>query len=260
MFLTVSFIAIVSILLILAVVLESILNRYRGHGSLFTININGNITYAFYMLVVSMVFLSYKGIELDVPYTVIWLLSCLNGSWLGLVNIDFDINQVYSYQVTKYYGIFILALYILGESYAWGKWVGYITADPDEEALIEYDNDDGRSFPFVHYIANFIIDQKVNYTAYCYAALAVRGIFWWLPLYSVLGYFVGEADVGAITGLMVGLLFPIAAWLGGRVLTFKFEFPKIKLFCRGGWERQELVYGLFQGLSFWAFILCVITK
>ena len=256
-----SLVALMVVVIAIAVVLESILNRYRGHGTLFTININGNITYALYMLIVSMIFLSYKGIELDVPYSVIWVLSCLNDTWLyNLIGTSFDINQVYSYQVTKYYGIFILALYILGESYAWGKWVGYITADPGEIANEEYDNDDGRSFPFIHFIANFIIDQKVNYTAYCYTALGVRGLFWWVPLYTILGYFVGEADVGLITGIIVGLLFPIAAWLGGRVLTFKFEYPRIKLFCRGGWERQELVYGLFQGLSFWAFILCVISK
>ena len=239
--------------------LESIFNRWRGHGSLFTININGNITYAFYMLAVSMLFLKYNGIELEVPYSIIWFLSCLNGTYFDYV-VYYDINTIYTYQVNGHYGWFIFALYILGESYAWGKWVGYITADPGEIAGIEYDSDDGRSFPFIHFIANFIINQKVNYTAYCYTALGIRGIFWWLPVYTILGYFVGETLVGVITGLGIGLLFPIAAWLGGRVLTFKFEYPRLKLFCRGGWERQELVYGLFQGLAMWGFILCVISK
>lgn len=239
--------------------LESIFNRWRGHGSLFTININGNLTYAFYMLFVSVLFLKYNGIELEVPYSIIWLLSCLNGTYFDYV-IHYDINTIYTYQVNGDYGWFIFFLYILGESYAWGKWIGYITADPGEVAGIEYDNDDGRSFPFIHFLANFIIDQKVNYAAYCYTALGIRGIFWWLPVYTTLGYFVGETLVGVITGLGIGLLFPIAAWLGGRVLTFKFEYPRLKLFCRGGWERQELVYGLFQGLGLWGFILCVISK
>ena len=243
--------------------LESIFNRWRGHGNLFTINFNGNIAYAFYMLFVSMVFLAYNGKELDVPYWIIWFLSCLSGDYsiLGYpFSIHYDINLIYTYQVTKWYGIFIMALYIAGESYAWGKWVGYITADPGEIANEEYDNSDGRSFPFIHYIANFIIDQKVNYLAYCYVALGIRGIIWWLPLYTVLGYFVGETLVGVVTGLGVGLLFPIAASLGGRVLTFKFEYPSLKLFCRSGWERQELIYGLFQGIGLWGFMLCVISK
>lgn len=239
--------------------LESIFNRWRGHGSLFTINFNGNLAYAFYMLFISAIFLSYNGVELEVPYTIIWFLSCLNGTYFNYV-INYDINVLYTYQVNGWYSIFIFTLYILGESYAWGKWIGYITADPGEVAGIEYDNDDGRSFPYIHYIANFIIDQKVNYKVYCYTALGIRGIFWWLPLYTVLGYLVGETLVGVITGICLGLMFPVGAWLGGRVLTFKFEYPSIKLFCRDGWERQELVNGLFQGLALWGFILCVISK
>jgi hypothetical protein len=79
-----------------------------------------------------------------------------------------------------FYGFIALSLYILGESMGWGKWVGYLTAD---EAPENYDDLEGYDFPYIHKTANLIVKERKNYKLYCQVALAIRGFYWWTPLY-----------------------------------------------------------------------------
>ena len=231
-------------------------NRWRGHGNLFTISFNGNIAYAFYWLIISSIILGYQGITYSYKIPVAIYSFIVN---YGYFDIFTKLDHSGTITFHWYWGFFIMALYILGESFAWGKWVGFLSTEKNDPLVVEYDNDDGRSFPWIHYIANKIIDQTKNYHRYCQLALAIRGLFWWVPLFSVLGFMVGHTLIGFSIGIMVGLAFPLAVWLGSKIFSFTFEVKSLKLYCRCNWERQELVYGLIQGISIWCFILCILS-
>lgn len=207
---------------------STILNRLRGTGSMFYISINGNILYALYIFVLTAL--------LSLVFNYAW-----EWSFLALV------------------------LYVIGEANAWGKWVGYLSSA--EREVEEYDNEDGRSFPFIHYIANFLIDQTKYYKAYCILALSLRGIYWWLPLYTLLGWLFGQIVIGMILGLVIGLLFSITAILGAKY-DFTYSNDYIEYFksktkmnntivyvCNTNWERQEVIYGALQEITLWLLII-----
>lgn len=47
-------------------------------------------------------------------------------------------------------------LFVAGESYAWGKWIGFLV-DYENKHEPEYDSKVGKGFPmYIHYIANYI--------------------------------------------------------------------------------------------------------
>ena len=110
--------------------LEMLFNRWRGTGKIFW-KINGNIIYATYWAL---------------------LVGFVSGIW--------------------YWGLLFGGLYILGESFAWGKWIGYIVMPEPERSEYkpkedgDYINDDGISFPWIHYISNFFIKQRKDYLNY----------------------------------------------------------------------------------------------
>ena len=66
------------------------------------------------------------------------------------------------------------------------RWVGYLT-HYEGEGKPNYNNDDGRSFPYIHYIAQSIVKQEKDYKTYCEVALTIRGFIWWTPLLILLG-------------------------------------------------------------------------
>ena len=112
-------------ILILLLPLPVLLNRWRGTGTIVTIgkfHLIGNIIYALYI----------AGI-IGCAYALTF------GGWISVG-----------------YGLLGGILYIAGESFAWGKWVGYLT-HYEGEGKHDYDNDDGRSFPYIHYIAQSIV-------------------------------------------------------------------------------------------------------
>lgn len=152
---------------------------------------------------------------------------------------------------TWYWGLLFAGLYVLGESFSWGKWVSYICFPENHEK--EYDNKTGRGFPWIHYIANFFINQEHDYLNYCRLALGIRGLFWWvLPLLLI--YFI---DLIQFWQLIFGLIvvsvgFPLAADLS------RLYNPHIvtKYFvCDTNWETQECIYGVFQFIGITLMIL-----
>lgn len=154
-----------------------------------------------------------------------------------------------------YYGLAFTVMFLLGESYAWGKWVGYLV-DYEEEHTPEYDSKVGKSFPYIHYIANYIIGEKADYEKYCQVALAIRGLVWWLPAYAVLGIagLVNWIEV-VLIGSILAIGFPLACYIGSW-WTYERKFGILEF--RQGWENQEIVYGLLQGLCLWYVILRLI--
>ena len=156
-----------------------------------------------------------------------------------------------------YYGLAFVVLFVAGESYAWGKWIGYLV-DYEDEHSPEYDSKVGKSFPYIHYIANAIVSERVNYKKYCQVALTIRGFVWFAPMYAVLGYaeLINWIEVVVIS-IVLAVGFPIAAY-AGRNWDYNKTFGVLKF--KRGWENQEVVYGALQGLCLWYVILKVVYE
>ena len=154
-----------------------------------------------------------------------------------------------------YYGLAFVVMFVAGESYAWGKWIGYLV-DYEDEHSPEYDSKVGKSFPYIHYIANAIVSERVNYKKYCQVALALRGLVWFAPAYAVLGYagLINWIEV-AVISIVLAVGFPIAAY-AGRNWDYNKTFGILEF--KRGWENQEVVYGLFQGIALWYTIIFLV--
>ena len=154
-----------------------------------------------------------------------------------------------------YYGLAFVVLFVAGESYAWGKWIGYLV-DYEDEHSPEYDSKVGKSFPYIHYIANAIVSERMNYKRYCQVALALRGFVWFAPMYAVLWYagLINWIEV-AVISIVLAVAFPIAAY-AGRNWDYNKKFGVLEF--KRGWENQEVVYGLIQGVCLWYVIIGVV--
>lgn len=143
---------------------------------------------------------------------------------------------------TYYYGLAVAILFVAGESYSFGKWVGRLVSD---EGAIELDNKKGSKFPFIHQTANFFIPQEKNYKRYCQLALTIRSFYWWAPIIFVLFYadllslYIAIFDV-----LVLSIGFPIACEVS---IYLKLKCVDSKwLIINENWHEQELIYGLIQ--------------
>ena len=142
--------------------------------------------------------------------------------------------------------------YIIGESFGWGEWIGTLTGDRSIKQLNEEGANNG-----IKWLASKVIDPSKDWINYCRVALTIRGLYWWLPTLAPL-YFVGFSVVSvaaAVAVLSIG--FPIACEIGYR-LNGKITFHKYGLSIEGGWEIQEVAYGVIQDvvligliLSYW---------
>lgn len=148
--------------------------------------------------------------------------------------------------LTKWYWALLGALlFMFGESMSWGKWVGFLTSD---NGVKEYDNKTGKSFPWIHYTANFFIKQEYDYLNYCRLALAIRGFYWWAPL-QILLFSIGliPFTVLIINLIILSFGFPIACELSKK---WNYTLQSRWLNMSVGWENQEIIYGFLQFLTF----------
>ena len=214
--------------------MEALLNRWRGTGvifSIFNFKLIGNIIYAIYIaLLIGLLTCAY---DILLPFTTLILQGTEN-------TYVFTNSQLFSSLSFAFIGS---GLYIAGESFAWGKWVGWLT-DYDRQAVKDYDNDDGRNFPYIHFMAQYIVKQEVNYTRYCEVALMIRGFIWWTPLLILLGL-IGLLSwyMAVVNSLILSVGFPIACYIGNML---KIELRSKYLNLSRGWENQEVVYGFIQ--------------
>ena len=161
-------------------------------------------------------------------------------------------------------GLAVLVAYLVGESKGWGEWVGALTRweTKDEEWLQkQYDDEEGWGLPFIHNIANFVFKEKIEgtleekliqYNKYAITALTVRGMLWWGLVYGTMTVFgVISGMTALVATVLLGIGFPIACELGKK---WKYEKKIGILHLSRGWENQEVIYGLMQGLVFWGAI------
>ena len=188
----------------------------------------------------------------------------LYGLWLALVLGIATMNA--------WIGLAVLVAYLIGESKGWGEWVGSLTRhEPWDEQMLQgnYRDNEGKTFPFIYQISNFFIKEKIDgtfeeqckqYRKHATLALMLRGFYWWLPVYltSALFNVINFAEAFAIASLL-GIAFPIACELGRRItFTRTYDLKFIKLSFSQGWENQEVVYGLFQGIALWYTLIFLI--
>ena len=150
------------------------------------------------------------------------------------------------------YGFIATLLFLVGESLAFGKWVGYLTY-PENYNKEQFENNKaGSKFPFIHQTANYFINQSNPYK-YSVLALSIRGIYWWLPLYLLFAY-IGLINYfeAIVIGFLLGIGFSIACLLS-RKFTFRFKYKYLA--CTDNWHRQELIYGFFQMIALWYVII-----
>ena len=150
------------------------------------------------------------------------------------------------------YGFIATLLFLVGESLAFGKWVGYLTY-PENYNKEQFENNKaGSKFPFIHQTANYFINQSNPYK-YSILALSIRGLYWWLPLYLLFAYIrLINYFEAILIGFLLGIGFPIACILS-RKFTFRFKYKY--LVCTDNWHRQELIYGFFQMIALWYVII-----
>ena len=162
-------------------------------------------------------------------------------------------------------GLAVLVAYLVGESKGWGEWVGALTRweTKDEEWLQrQYDDEEGWGLPFIHNIANFICKEQINgtleeklkqYNKYAITALVVRGMLWWGLVYGTASIFgIVSALEAVVLAVALGIGFPLACWLGKK-MDFSRKYGILHL--SRGWENQELVYGVMQGIVLWYVVL-----
>ena len=182
--------------------MEILLNRWRGTGKIFSISI------------------------FNITGTMIYAL------YLGLL---FGL-------LTKWYiGLLTSIGFLLGESFGWGKWVGSLCYPENTNLQKEYEDKEGYKFPFIHYLANFIIKEKVSYFKYCNLALYFRGLIWGLFIYLALVLFNYISYVEyIIISIIYGIGFPLSCYLS-RKKSFNYKSKFISIV--GKWETQEIYYG-----------------
>ena len=222
--------------------IEIILNRWRGTGDIFYISkfaITGTMIYAFYMFILVSI-LSFK-VNATLPNFIIEFLATYE-IYLGSISVSII------------YGFIATALFLGGESLAFGKWVGFLTYPENYDKEQFESNKKGSNFPFVHQTANYFINQSKPYH-YSVLALSIRGLYWWLPLYLLFAY-IGLINYfeAIFIGILLGIGFPMACILS-RKFTFRFNYKYLK--CTDNWHRQELIYGSFHGLGMGYIILKV---
>ena len=136
-------------------------------------------------------------------------------------------------------GILIFISFRIGETFGWGKWEGYLCYPKQEP---QYEDNEGKSFPYIHYLANFIIKEKQDYRTYCEIALGIRGLIWGLVLYIPLvcfGY-ISKYDY-ILVSTIYGIMFPIVCYLG-TIFTLNYKNKYISLVGNG--ETEEFYYGV----------------
>lgn len=172
----------------------------------------------------------------------------MNGVWSKIIGLLLA-YIIYSVSRNHYVALAVGIGYVIGESFGWGEWIGTLTGDRDFKQLNEEGKNNG-----IQWLASKVIDPSKDWVNYCRVALAIRGLYWWLPTLAPL-YFVGFNPLVILVCVAVlSVGFPIACEIGYRTSKL-FSFEKYGFSVRGGWEHQEVWYGLFQDVVIFILLL-----
>jgi len=138
-----------------------------------------------------------------------------------------------------YYSALIGLLYLVGESYGWGVWIGIIAYDGKHNYL-----DKEASKTGITEIANFFINPYKYGWMNVALKLSLRGIYWFAPLLLVV-FFREHIDVVTLVASIgiLGFGFPLAFTFA--YMTSKYGDMNRKDFDTP-WEQGEVWYGAMQ--------------
>lgn len=164
-----------------------------------------------------------------------------NGVWSkfnGLL-LSYILLSVFN---NHYVALGVGLLYVIGENLGWGLSVGNLTVHRNNTIL---DDGEGKNNGIQWLTRKLVPNYQSNMMTYCRVFLVIRGFYWWIPTLAPL-YFVGFNPLvilGCILFLSFG--FPISCEIGYRTSKL-FSFKKYGFSMSGGWEHQEVWYGLMQ--------------
>ena len=173
------------------------------------------------------------------------ILNRLRGTWSWMAKVVGIVIGILVYLITSdmYIAVASASLYLIGESFGWGKWIGGVYRKNVTATQAQLLDLEGRNNG-VHWLANTIFPERENYYKYCYTALMFRGMLWFgltlFPLY-IGGYIPIDIYIGSV--LFLGVGFPVSIRIGAYTET-KFSFKSIN----GFWEQAEVWYGFMQDI------------
>lgn len=135
-------------------------------------------------------------------------------------------------------------LYIAGESWGWGKWIisvphwGDPNWTPSQILLVRTDGKNNG----IHWLANKLCSQTKNFSRYAQIALALRGLWWWAPIYIAIAAFGHATIIGTVVACLLSLTFPLCYYITYNVDSVNF------------WGYGEILYGFIQGIA----LICVL--
>ena len=146
-----------------------------------------------------------------------------------------------------------IALYMIGESFGWGKWIA--TALDCKQRINE---NEGYSpgldmWDGIHHLADSIIPEEKNPIGYSRVALVIRGLYWWVLIFlyaalmGVTGWGVGMLGIAALS-----VCFPLSLWLSqqtGFHVPFLMPGYAKASYSDKDWAEAEIIYGAIQGLA-----------
>ena len=171
------------------------------------------------------------------------ILNRLRGTWSWMAKVVGIVIGVLDYLVILdvYVAVVSAIMYVFGESFGWGKWIGGVYRQNVTATNAQLLDLEGRNNG-AHWLADKIYPEVENYYKYCYTALTLRGMLWFgltlLPL--CVGGYIPITDY-TISVLFLGAGFPISIRLGAYTETL-FSLPDMD----GFWEQAEVWYGMMQ--------------
>lgn len=128
-----------------------------------------------------------------------------------------------------YVALLVMAGYIGGESMGWGEWIGGIST-PGQ--TLDDDDIEGKKYG-IYWLASHVAMRGT--LLYNYVALAIRGVYWWLPTLLPLAWFI---DIGTIliSVVCLAMAFPMSVVVAKEC---RFVLPYVTT----TWKRAEVIYG-----------------
>lgn len=169
------------------------------------------------------------------------LFAKVNGVVLGLL--------FYLAFGNPYVSLAVAIGYVLGESFGWGEWVGNLSVHRKETT--DTLEDEGANNGIQYIATRLVPNWSVAYLKYCRVALVLRGLYWWTPTLIALCFITNPFLVISCV-IVLALSFTLACELGyitSKLWNFKY--------MSGGWEHQEVWYGLFQDLVILSLIFLI---
>lgn len=135
--------------------------------------------------------------------------------------------------------------YVGGESFGWGQWLRAIKFWPDDEPgaseayrSMAASRESGRKNG-IHSLAKKVAgghqEKPGQWRKYVFAALTIRGLYWWVPVYAVL----------AIGGLNPAVA---VAAMAASAAAFAPSYILARRISRSDyWGRGEVIYGFAYG-------------